>query len=176
MEPGLHARFDQEVMPHLDAAYTLARWLLRDDHDAEDVVQDALLKGLRFAGDFQDGHARAWLLAIVRNTAFTWLQRHRPAELEPLGDGEGAPAGVPGPGPGPEEALIGAERRAALHRALERLPYALREALVLREMQGLSYQAIAEITQAPLGTVMSRLSRARARLDSALSPLMAKES
>ncbi len=168
METELRARFDREIMPHLDAAYTLARWLLRDDHDAEDVVQDAMMKALRFVGDYQAGNARGWLLTIVRNTAFTWLQRHRPHEVEPLAE-------VEAPAHAPDEALIGAERRQALRSALERLPYELREVLVLRELDGMSYKAIADTVGAPIGTVMSRLSRARARLDSGLASLIAKE-
>jgi RNA polymerase sigma-70 factor (ECF subfamily) len=172
MEASPRARFEREVLPHLDAAYTLARWLVRDDHDAEDVTQEALVKALRFIGDLQSDNARGWLLAIVRNTAFTWLKRRRRLDLEPLTD-EAVEA--PAPAPAPDETLILAERQKALRRALERLPYELREVIVLREMNGLSYRDIAETIQAPIGTVMSRLSRARARLDGTLAPLIAKE-
>ena len=170
MEEDPHARFAAEIMPHLDAAFTSARWLLRDDHDAEDVVQEAMMKALRFIGDCRSGSARGWLLAIVRNTALTFLQRHRPRELEPLG-----PDAVAAPGYAPDQALLAAEHRQQLRSALDRLPYELREALVLRELDGLSYKAIAELAQVPIGTVMSRLSRARARLDGALTGLLAEE-
>ncbi len=170
MDADPHARFAADIVPHLDAAYTSARWLLRNDHDAEDVVQEAMVKALRFIGDCRSASARGWLLAIVRNTAFTFLQRHRPQELEPLG-----PDAVAAPARAPDEALIASEHRQELRDALDRLPYELREALILRELDGLSYKAIAELLQVPIGTVMSRLSRARARLDTALTGLLTEE-
>ena len=153
--------FESAVLPHLDAAYNLARWLVRDDQDAQDVVQDATLKALRFFGGFRGGDPRAWLLTIVRNASYTWLGKKRPEELvaldEDVHDAQHAP-------PTPEaEALRRASGR-SLARALESLPVVLREAIVLRELEGLSYAEIATVAEIPVGTVMSRLSRARRRL------------
>jgi len=172
MEPAARERFEREVMPHLDAAYTLARWLVRDQHGAEDVVQDALIRAMRALADCQGANPRGWLLAIVRNQAFSWLSRRRPQDLAQLGDEAAAPADA---APSPDHALIGDERRQALSAALERLSVAFREVVVLRELQGLSYQAIAEIVNVPIGTVMSRLARGRAQLADALGPLIGQE-
>ena len=154
------SRFEQDILPHLTAAYALARWLTGDQHDAEDVVQEALIRAMRSLSGFRGGNARAWVLTIVRNTAYTWLQRHRPKELT-MGDD------LPDPGstePAPDAAVITAERRQILQSALSRLPVTYREVLVLREVEGMSYQAIADLVQVPIGTVMSRLSRAREQL------------
>jgi RNA polymerase sigma-70 factor (ECF subfamily) len=161
MDDALRERFDKEVMPHLDAAYSLARWVLRDDHDAEDVVQEAMIKAMRFIGDFQGANGRGWLLAIVRTTAFTWLARHRPGELAVSTDDlDVADASAASP----DAALLRADAALQLEQGLERLPLEFREVIVLRELQGLSYQAISEVVQAPIGTVMSRLARARDQL------------
>ena len=159
-------------MPHLDAAYTLARWLVRNDHDAEDVVQEALVKAMRFVDDFQGINGRGWLLAILRNTAFTWHQRNRPTDLEGLADDVVSLAKYPD---GPDEALLRAEHSEILRVALEKLPYAFREVIVLRELDGLSYKSISEIIDAPIGTVMSRLARGRSQLAHALPRAADKE-
>lgn len=148
-------------MPHLDAAYGLARWLVRHDQDAEDVVQEAFLRALQFFRGFQGDSARAWLLQIVRNTCYTWLARHRAApaatSAEMLED-------VPAIETTPEAQFALKEDRQLLMRAIAALPVEFREAIVLRELEGLSYKEIARIAEIPLGTVMSRLARAREQL------------
>jgi RNA polymerase sigma-70 factor (ECF subfamily) len=171
-EPTHLARFEQAVLPHLDAAYNLARWLTRNDHDAEDVVQEAVLRAYQFFGGFHGTDGRAWLLAVVRNTCYTWLERHRPrqptARFDEAVHGQ-APAGDP------EAALVRREDRQLLRHALEELPAEFREVLVLRELEGLSYKEIAGVAGIPLGTVMSRLARARERLHQCLAPRLSKE-
>jgi RNA polymerase sigma factor (sigma-70 family) len=159
-EPSRRRRFAELTLPHLAAAYNLARWLTRDDHDAEDVVQEAYLRAYRYFDAFRGGEARAWLLGVVRNTGRTWLKRNRPPEPPAPFDEElhGATADDPA---GPF--LRGADRE-LLRRALEELPADFREAVVLREMEGLSYKEIAAVTGVPAGTVMSRLARGRERL------------
>jgi RNA polymerase sigma-70 factor (ECF subfamily) len=161
MEAALRERFNQAILPHLDAAYTLARWVLRDDHDAEDVVQEAMIKAMRFIGDLKGADGRGWLLAIVRTTAFTWLQRHRPGDISMS---TAALEVQEAPGGAPDAALQQADAAQQLGAALERLPLEFREVIVLRELQGLSYQAISDIVHSPIGTVMSRLSRGREQL------------
>ena len=158
-------RFEQLVLPHIDAAFNLARWLLRGRSDAEDVAQEALLRACRFFGGFDGGEARAWLLQIVRNTCYTWLEKNRPMELsmefdEELHQQTSAT---------PETLAIIADDRKRLTLALETLPPRFREVLVLRELEGCSYKEIATITSIPIGTVMSSLSRARRQLYSALT-------
>ena len=161
------ARFEDVVLPHLDAAYNLARWLVRNDDDAADVVQDASVKALRFFGGFRGGDGRAWLLTIVRNACYTRLRGTRPHELDVAFDEEIHDAG--GDRSNPEtEALRNASGR-SIQLALEALPLGLREAIVLRELEGLSYAEIAAVADVPIGTVMSRLSRARRRLQRALA-------
>jgi len=157
-------RFEQLVLPHVDAAFNLARWLLRGRTDAEDVAQEALLRACRFFRGFQGGDARAWLLQIVRNTCYTWLEKNRPMELSMEFDEEihlqtSAT---------PETLAIAGDDRKRLTVALEKLPSRFREVLVLRELEGCSYKEIAAITAIPIGTVMSSLSRARRQLHSAL--------
>jgi len=159
------ARFDQLVLPHLDAAFNLARWLLRGRADAEDVAQDALLRAFRFFRGFHGGDARAWVLQIVRNTCYTWLEKNRPLELTTEFDEELHPQ----PGATPETLAIAGDNRERLTRALEDLPPRFREILVLRELEGCSYKEIAAVTSAPIGTVMSTLARARHRLRRALT-------
>ena len=156
------------VLPHLDAAYTLARYLTRNQHDAEDVVQDAYLRALKYFGGFRgegESSARAWLLAIVRNTAYTWQRRHhgdaRATEFnEELHSDSVADEH-------PEAALLKSATGESLTRALDRLPPEFREVIVLRELHGLSYKEISDVASVPVGTVMSRLSRARQRLQEA---------
>jgi RNA polymerase sigma-70 factor (ECF subfamily) len=155
-------RFEEAILPHLGAAYNLARWLTRDAHDAEDVVQEAYLRALQFFGGFRGGDGRAWLLAIVRNTCYTWLERkraHKPATAFDEETHGAAPAAQ-----GPDAQLLRQEDAQLLRRALEELPPEFREVIVLRELEDLSYRQIAEVTGAPIGTVMSRLARARERL------------
>jgi RNA polymerase sigma-70 factor (ECF subfamily) len=164
--PDKRARFAQAVLPHLDAAYNLARWLTRNDHDAEDVVQEAFLRAYKFFDGSDERDRRAWLLTIVRNTCYTWLKQNRPREA-------GVPFdehvhGAAGEWSDPQRLL---EQRAAGERvraALEELPVEYREVLVLRELEGMSYKEVAKVAGLPLGTVMSRLSRARQRLQQAL--------
>jgi RNA polymerase sigma-70 factor (ECF subfamily) len=148
----------------MGAAYNLARWLTRNDHDAEDVVQEAYLRAFRFWESFHGADARAWLLAIVRNTCFTWLQQNRKPSLELVEDMPDLKSALANP-----EALLLANVDAEqLRRAVEELPLEFREAIVLRELEGFSYKEISSITSAPIGTVMSRLARARTRLQKAL--------
>ena len=155
-------RFEQQVMPHIDAAYNLARWLTRNDHDAEDVVQEAMLRAYRFFGGLR-GQPRPWLLAIVRNACFTWLRNNRPAELAAPDDRE-QESDSPGP-----EALVASElNRQRINDAIAALPLMFREVLVLRELEELSYRDIARIAEVPIGTVMSRLARGRRLLAESL--------
>lgn len=161
--------FEQQVLPHLDAAYNLAWWLTRNEHDAQDVVQDTYIRAFRFFGAVRGGNVRAWLLKIVRNTCYTWLQRNRPAQPTIEFDEERF-----GPDPvavNPEDALLRNESCKLLRLALESLPRSFREVLVLRELEGMSYKEISEVTALPLGTVMSRLSRARGGLRQSLANL-----
>jgi len=158
--------FASVALPHLDAAYSLARWLTGSRDEAEDVVQEAMLRALTYYPSFRGGNARAWVLQIVRNAAYGALKLKRGLKLVPLGaevDG-GAPIEPVDPGDDPEAALLRARERNELERLLDTLPIELREALVLRELQELSYREIAEVTEAPIGTVMSRLWRARRML------------
>ena len=172
MKDERHARFEQTVLAHLDAAYNLARWLTRDANDADDVVQEAYLRAYQFFDGFHGGDGRAWLLRIVRNTCYTWLEKNRPPHPPAAFDEErhGTDADA-----GPEGALLRQADAELLRRALEELPEELREAVVLRELEGLSYKDIAAVADVPLGTVMSRLTRARARLQQRLAPRLSKE-
>ncbi len=172
-QPPPSSAFDQVVLPHLDAAYNLARWLTRNGHDAEDVVQEAFLRALRFFGGFHGGNARAWLLAIVRNTCYDWLRRHRPSEVSTPFDEE--VHGAADQSPTPEDLLIEQADRLRLREALETLPVAWREVLILRELEGLSYREIADVAGIKMGTVMSRLARARSGLQQQLAVDLKKE-
>ena len=156
------ASFETAVLPHLDAAYNLARWLTRNDADAEDVVQEAYLRAFRFFGGFHGEDGRAWLLEIVRNTSYTWMQCNRSPEMNmPLDD---EPREVEGDDLNPEELLLQKADAQTLRQAVEELPLEFREVLVLRELDEMSYKQIAAVADLPLGTVMSRLARARKRL------------
>jgi RNA polymerase sigma-70 factor, ECF subfamily len=167
LDPAELTRFEAAILPHLDAAYTLARYLARDPHDAEDAVQEACLRALRYFDTFRGGDARAWFLAIVRNRCYSLRHQRRDATAvvfdEELhsedADVESADA----------IALRGAAQE-SLEAALRRLPDEFREVIVLRELQGLAYKEISDVTGVPIGTVMSRLSRARQRLLHALGP------
>jgi RNA polymerase sigma-70 factor (ECF subfamily) len=153
-------RFEQLVLPHVDAAFNLARWLLRGRADAEDVAQEALLRACRYFPGFHGGDPRAWVLQIVRNTCYTWLEKNRLTELavefnEKFHQQNHAT---------PERLAISGDDRERLTRALEALPPRFREVLILRELEGCSYKEIAAITSIPIGTVMSSLARARRQL------------
>jgi RNA polymerase sigma-70 factor (ECF subfamily) len=156
------------ALPHLDAAYNLARWLTRDPADAADVVQEAMLRALRFFGGYRGGSGKSWLLAIVRNTAIDWMRTNRPAQaVTPFQDDDPL-ENIPAEGDDPEAALIRIGDRQQLDRLIAALPAEFRECLVLREMEELSYKEIAAVTGVPIGTVMSRLSRARLLMQRAL--------
>ena len=144
------------LWPHLRAAYNFARWLVRNDHDAEDIVQESFVKAFLALDRFRGGDARVWLLAIVRNTAMSMLRRRR---ADPM-PGEEAPEPADR-GEGIEHTLIAGERRQQVRTAIERLPGEFRKTLILRELEGLSYKEIAGVLDVPVGTVMSRLARAR---------------
>jgi RNA polymerase sigma-70 factor (ECF subfamily) len=157
-------RFNLLVLPHLDSAFNLARWLVRNRTDAEDVAQEAMLRAYRFFGGFHGGDARAWLLQIVRNTCFTWLEKNRTPQPTAEFDEEVHVTNSVTP----EALAIAGNNRDRLARALEALPPRFREVIVLRELEGCSYKEIAAITSIPIGTVMSALSRARQQLQLAL--------
>jgi len=154
--------FEQAVLPHLDAAYNLARWLLRHDQDAQDVAQEAYLRAFRFFPGFRGGDARAWLMKIVRNSCYTWLQANRP--LQDAAEFDENLFRPDSCAPNPEEAVLQDDSDALVRKAMEKLPPNYREVLILRELEGMSYKEIADITGMPAGTVMSSLSRARGRL------------
>ena len=157
-------------MPHLRAAYNLARWLTHNDHDAQDVVQEAYLRAVRSFDRYRGGDPRSWMLTIVRNTCYTWLRQNRRSEQPPAGDHpDDAGAEIPADAADePEAQFIRNADKRLLQEALEKLPAEFREAFVLRELEGCSYKEIADITDAPLGTVMSRLARARRQLQQSL--------
>jgi RNA polymerase sigma-70 factor (ECF subfamily) len=161
--------FERLMLPHLDAAHNLARWLTRNETDAEDVVQEAFLRAFKFFATFRGNDSRRWLLAVVRNTCFTWLRQNRAGELLQTGDGEDVEL-IEGYEDDPEETLAQSDEREQLRRAIEELPAEFREVIVLRELEGMSYREIASIASVPVGTVMSRLARARRRLRRSLTP------
>jgi RNA polymerase sigma factor (sigma-70 family) len=169
LEPSELERFEAVVLPHLSAAYRLALYLTRNDADADDVVQEACLRALKYFGGFRGegaSQSRAWLLAIVRNMAHTWRSRHRADALATEFD-ETVHSGAM-TGEHPQSLLSRSDAREALAHALDRLPPDFREVIVLREIEGLSYKEISEVVDVPVGTIMSRLSRARKRLQEAL--------
>jgi RNA polymerase sigma-70 factor (ECF subfamily) len=161
--------FERAVLPHLNAAYNLARWLTRNDADAQDVVQEASLRAFRYFASFAGDNPRAWLLSILRHTCFTWLAKNRPADLTPLDDviSESVMLADEGGAQTPERAFLAADERGRLDRLIAGLPVEFREVIVLREQEELSYREISDITGVPVGTVMSRLARARSRLRAA---------
>jgi len=161
-EQDKRSQFEQVVLPHLDAAFNLARWITGDDQDAEDVVQDATLRAFKFFDSYHGGNSRAWLLAIVRNTTYTWLRQNRAQvgslvslEEDEIEDTENATL---------EESLLQEADTQQVREALAALPVEFREVVVLHDLEGLAYKEIAQVANIPLGTVMSRLSRARGRL------------
>jgi RNA polymerase sigma-70 factor (ECF subfamily) len=166
-DPTRTRRFEQVALPHLDAAYTLARWLTGSDADAQDVVQDAYLRAFKYFDGFAGGDARAWMLAIVRNTCWSWLGRNRPRDTVTLEDEEAQAAereAAEAAQDDPESTLIARGDETLLARLLAELPAPFREVMVLREVEELSYQEIATVAGIPVGTVMSRLARARRKL------------
>ena len=164
LQPEEKQRFEALVLPHLDAALNLAKWLLGGRADAEDVTQEAVLRAYRFFRGFRGTEARAWLLQIVRNRCYTWLQKNR-ADVHDEFDEEF----FPDSSASPEAVTAAADERQRLTAALEALPARSREIMVLRELEGCSYKEIAEIMRIPIGTVMSTLARARERLQKILS-------
>ena len=170
-ESDPHSRFEAELLPCLDAAYSLARWLVRDEHAAEDVVQDAYLRALRYYGSFRGGEARPWLLGIVRNCCYSWFARQRRTrEIEcDVEDADAPSLDSYDRAETPETLLLQKVERAQVTSAIAGLPIPFREVLVLREIEELSYEEIAHVLEIPKGTVMSRLSRARRMLYDALS-------
>lgn len=176
--------FERRALTHMDAAYNLAFWLVRERADAEDVVQDAFLRAFRAFDTVTGDDIKPWLLTIVRNVAYRWLTlRKRRTNVIPLDSMlPGADRDEPGPtfeiasdAPSAEDMLIGRADQALVHRALDRLPPAFRETIILREMEDMSYRDIARITEVPVGTVMSRLARARDQLREELTELIARE-
>lgn len=157
-----HNRFEELVLPHLDAAYNLARWLTRDTHDAEDVVQDACVRALKYVGSLHGNEGRAWFLTIVRNAFYDWLGRNRPAEV--VHDDGAIDAAVDPAAADPQHTAIRNAELRVLADAVAALPLQYREVLVLRELEELSYKEIARVADIPVGTVMSRLARARGLL------------
>jgi RNA polymerase sigma factor (sigma-70 family) len=164
------SHFEQAVLPHLDAAYNLARWLTRNRMDAEDVVQEASLRAFRFFPKYCGGNARAWLLKIVRNTCYTWLHANR--RLREAAEFDENLFHDLSCGPSPEEVVMQNDDHTLVRKALEKLPPNFREVLILRELEGMSYREIAEITGMPAGTVMSSLARSRGRLRQILTALI----
>jgi len=162
-------RIEKLVLPHLDAAYNLARWLTRDGNDAEDVVQDACVRALRYVGSLEGTDARAWFLKIVRNAFYDWLGRNRPKEIV-HDENNAVDTAVDHAAEGPEHAAVRKAELQALSDAVTALPMQYREVLILRELEELSYKEIACVADIPVGTVMSRLARARCLLQR--SPLL----
>jgi len=150
------------MLPHMDAAYNLARWLTRQEQDARDVVQESYLRAFKFFDGYQGGDAKSWLLSIVRNTCFTWLQKEKRAAPVPF---EETIHGGHSDAANAERKMIDAEKTGVLHGCIDALPAEYREVILMRELEELSYKQIAEIANVPVGTVMSRLSRARQRLE-----------
>jgi RNA polymerase sigma-70 factor (ECF subfamily) len=150
--------FEDLLWPHLRGAYNFARWIVRNEHDAEDVVQEAFAKAYQAFDRFRGGDPRVWLMTIVHNTAISFLRRRKSGaaleEVQEPADG----------GAGPEQSMISRERRQQVRAAIEELPADFREAIILREIEGLSYKEIAAVLDVPIGTVMSRLARARGML------------
>ncbi len=166
-------RFEQCIMPQMDAAYNLARWRVGHDTDAQDVVQDACVRAFKFFGGYRGSDSRSWLLRIVRNSFYDWLRRQGHPELTTPFDEQ-----VHSPdtdSPPPDVALLQKADKELVHQAIEALPVEYREVLVMRELEGLSYKEIADVAQLPLGTVMSRLARAREQLRQGLVERLQRE-
>jgi RNA polymerase sigma factor, sigma-70 family len=166
-------RFEDDVVQHLDAAYNLARWLTRNSQDAEDVVQEAYLRAYKYFDGFRGSNTKPWLLTIVRNTAYTWLQQNRSTDTQAVDDDE--LNDLVSPDLNPEKMMIQSLDKQIIGDALAALPIEYREVLILRELEELSYKEIADIADLPVGTVMSRLSRARKRLQQHLTGQVSAE-
>ena len=172
-QPAELTSFEEAMLPHLDAAHNLARWLLRNEQDAQDVVQEAYLRAFKSFAGFHGSNGRAWLLTIVRNTSYTLLKKNRAVDLTTTFDEE-----IHGSGHesvSPATILEHAEDAELVKQAMDELPAEFREILALRHQEGLSYKEIADIAQIPLGTVMSRLARARDKLKECLAARIGKE-
>ena len=167
------ARFEQCIMPHMDAAYNLARWLAGNEPDAQDVTQEACLRAFKFFGGFRGGDSRSWLLRIVRNSFYDWLKQQRRTELATPFDEQVHDTAAASPAP--DAALLEKADKEMVHQTLEALPVEYREVLVMRELEGLSYKEIADVAELPIGTVMSRLARAREQLRQGLLERLQKE-
>ncbi|MDB6018216.1 MAG: polymerase subunit sigma [Pedosphaera sp.] len=170
-EKDKQSRFEVTILPHLDAAYNLARWLTRNDHDAQDVVQDAFLRAFKFFGGFRGGNGRSWLLSIVRNTCYNWLEKNRRKELGTVFDEEIHL--LEDTAATPEMRLSQNLDRELVRQVVAELPVEFREIIILRELEEMSYKEIAEIADIPIGTVMSRLARARKLLQESLTQRLA---
>jgi len=174
------SRFEHSLLPHLDAAYNMARWLTRNDHDAEDVVQESFIRALRYFDRLEGTDARPWLLGIVRNTCYTWLRKNRPAEMVAVDDIEDLPPGIGAESTpatsSPEVIVLQSANRKLVNQALEELPVAYREVIVMREIEDMSYKDIAAVAGIPIGTVMSRLSRGREILKRSIENRMRRAS
>ena len=166
---------EQAILPHLDAAYNLARWLTASDQDAEDVVQEACLRAVKFFPGFRGGNARAWLLAIVRRTCCTWLAKNRGHDVNVASFDEELHSGE-NDAQDPQLHLLRRANRQLIREALEALPVEYREVVVLRELEGMSYREVAAVAEIPLGTVMSRLARGRKQLEQFLAARLGEES
>jgi RNA polymerase sigma-70 factor, ECF subfamily len=164
-----HTHFEALVLPHLDAGYNLARWLARNSQDAEDVVQDASMRALKYLGSLRGSDARAWFLTIVRHAFYDWCKRNRPAQVIP-DDDTASDLTIDPTAIDPEQAALRSAESRSLAKAVAQLPLAFREVLILRELEDLSYKEIAHVVGIPIGTVMSRLARARGLLQR--SPLL----
>ncbi len=166
------AAFEENILPHMNAAYNLARWLTRSSEDAQDIVQESFLRAFKFFAGFRGGDSRSWLLRIVRNTSYTWLEKNRRdgTSREAVESADTIESGAPAP----EALLLQEADNKMLQEGIEKLPAEFREALVLRELEGLSYKEIADVTDVPLGTVMSRLARARRLLRALLMERLEK--
>ena len=165
--------FEEAMLPHLDAAHNLAKWLLRNEQDAQDVVQEAYLRAFRSFGGFHGANGRAWLLTIVRNTSYTLLKKSHAVDLTTTFDEKIHATGHESVSPA--TLLEHSEDAQLIKEAMDELPAEFREILTLRHQEGLSYKEIADITQIPSGTVMSRLARARAKLKECLEARIGKE-
>jgi RNA polymerase sigma-70 factor (ECF subfamily) len=167
--PASGETFDETVLPHLDAGYRLARWLMGNTHDAEDVVQEASLRAFRYFRTFEGGNGRAWFLTIVRNTSSSWHSRSLQASTDPFDEEEHSSDQPPAD---PETLLLQVDDGTLIERAMSRLPDRFRELLVLRELNGLTYRELADAMGIPIGSVMSGLSRARQAFRGALNDEM----
>jgi len=173
-------QFEALALPHLNAAYNLARWLLRDEYHAQDVVQEAFLRAFRYFDSFKGGDARPWLMGIVRNTCYSWMRENsrraeQPLELDEDLENDAYEHGGHQTQNNPETLLMQKHESSRVNAAIERLPAVFRETLMLRELEDMSYEEIAQIAGIPLGTVMSRLSRARRLLREILTEVIKED-